>query len=55
MYIGLSFQVWKAKITASSHKDELVAIKEVNMEDLEDKCLENLSVKINLTNRMRST
>jgi hypothetical protein len=36
--------VWEAKIKLGPHKDEHVAIKEIDLEDLGDKNLENLSV-----------
>jgi hypothetical protein len=46
-------QVWEAKIKLGPHKDEHVAIKEVDLEELADKNLDNLSVNytINISAR----
>ena len=46
--------MWEAKIKLGPHKDEHVAIKEVDLEDLGDKNLENLSVYFNIKKSARN-
>jgi len=42
---NFSKKVWEARINKGPHKNEIVAIKEVDLEELSDKSLENCSVK----------
>lgn len=37
-------KVWEAKVTIGPHKGESIAIKEVDLEELGDKLVDNLSV-----------
>lgn len=41
---GAFGSVWEAKISIGPHKGEYVAVKEVDLEELGDKLVENLSV-----------
>ena len=43
---GAFGSVWSAKITIGPHMGEYVAVKEVDLEELGDKLVENLSVRI---------
>ena len=39
--------MWEARRTKGPHQNEIVAIKEVDLEELSDKSLENCSVNLN--------
>lgn len=49
------FKVWEARITKGPHQNQIVAIKEVDLEELSDKSLELCSVSYNHINDKNKT
>jgi hypothetical protein len=45
MYLSMIIKVWEARVTKGEHMNETVALKEIDLEEVEDKKLENLRVK----------